>query len=583
MTLDLRTIVVSCVITDVICILVMAGLWRQGRTRFAGTGHWVVAFVCQLAAMSLIILRGSIPDMLSMVAANTLGIGGAILVYRGLGLFVGKKVPQLQNIVMLAVFACVHTVFTVVQPDLAARNVNLSLALLFVAAQGAWLGLHGAGPAMRRYTRGVGAVFLAYCLVSGIRIAEFVVVPHAITDYFHSGPFESLVLLAYQALLILHTVTLVLMVNLRLLAEVGAQEAKFSTAFRSSPYAITLTRLSDGLITDVNDGFVGLTGYPYTEAIHRTSAELHLWDRPADRDEVVARLQQNGKLPWTENLFRKKSGTTFPGLFSAEILQIDGQDYILASINDITEHKRDVEALQASDRELKARNEELTRFSYAVSHDLKSPVVTIQTFLEYLKRDMAANDAEHVEKDLRFMQTAAEKMARLLDELLQLARVGHATHPAVQVSLQAVVAEALSLVAGRIADRGVAVAVTDEPYVLVGDRERLVEVFQNLVDNSSKFMGGQPSPRIEIGVESGGPEPVIFVRDNGIGIDTLHQSKLFGAFQKVDPRTDGTGIGLALVQRIIELHQGRIWLESAGSGQGTTFRFTLAGTRRAGA
>jgi PAS domain S-box-containing protein len=580
-TLDLRTIVVSCVITDVICILVMAGLWRQGRSRFAGTGDWVVALVCQLAALCLIILRGSIPDMLSMVASNTLAIGGAILVYRGLGRFVGRRVPQIHNYVMLAVFACVHTYFAVVQPDLGARNVNLSIGLLFVASQGAWLGLHGADRAMRGFTRGVGAVFLAYCLVSGVRIAEFVLVPHEVTDYFHSGTFESLVLLSYQALLILHTVTLVLMVNQRLLAEVGAQEEKFSTAFRSSPYAITLTRLSDGLITDVNDGFVGLTGYSHSEVVQRTSTELSLWARPEDRDEVVTALRQTGKAPWKEYPFRKKSGTTFPGLMSAEILRIDNQDYVLSSINDITEHKQNVEALQAYDRELKARNEELTRFSYAVSHDLKSPIVTIQIFLGYLKRDMAANDAVRIEKDLGFIQTAADKMSRLLDELLELARVGHAIRPPIQVSLQSVVGEALALVAGRITDRNVAVVVTDQPYLLHGDSERLVEVFQNLVDNAVKFVGKQPEPRIEIGVECEGPEPVIFVRDNGIGIDPQDQSKLFGAFKKLNPWAEGTGLGLALVQRIIEVHGGRIWVESAGIGQGTTFRFTLPGTRRA--
>jgi signal transduction histidine kinase len=129
----------------------------------------------------------------------------------------------------------------------------------------------------------------------------------------------------------------------------------------------------------------------------------------------------------------------------------------------------------------------------------------------------------------------------------------------------------------------VRVDITEEPIVLWGDRMRLVEVFQNLVDNAAKFMGDEPAPHIEIGVEQAGEEMVLFVRDNGIGIDPQAQPMMFSLFKKLDPETEGTGTGLALVRRIVELHGGRIWVESEGPGKGTTFRFTLAKTRRRGA
>jgi signal transduction histidine kinase len=238
-------------------------------------------------------------------------------------------------------------------------------------------------------------------------------------------------------------------------------------------------------------------------------------------------------------------------------------------------------ALRASEIELKARNEELSRFTYSVSHDLKSPLVTIQTFVGYLEQDLSRHDAASVEKDFGFIRGAAQKMSRLLDELLELSRVGRTTNPPEDISLQAVVAEALTLVAGRVAERGVRVDVTAEPIVLRGDRVRLVEVFQNLLDNAVKFMGAQPSPRIEIAVESSGPELELVVADNGVGIDPRHMGKLFGLFEKLDPKSEGTGIGLALVRRIVEAHGGRIRAESEGLGHGTRFRFTLAGITRA--
>jgi PAS domain S-box-containing protein len=241
---------------------------------------------------------------------------------------------------------------------------------------------------------------------------------------------------------------------------------------------------------------------------------------------------------------------------------------------------RDVTDLRQQERELRERNEELARFTYAVSHDLRSPLVTIKAFLGYLEKDLARPDAGRVEQDLAYIRGAADRMARLLDELLELARVGRKASPPEDVPLQAVVDEARALVAGRIAQRGVRVEATPEPIVLHGDRVRLVGVFQNLLDNAVKFMGDQAVPRIEVGAEDRDGEVVLFVRDNGDGIDPRHQSRLFGLFEKLRPETEGSGIGLAMVRRIVELHGGRVWIESAGSGQGATVLFTLAETRR---
>lgn len=241
---------------------------------------------------------------------------------------------------------------------------------------------------------------------------------------------------------------------------------------------------------------------------------------------------------------------------------------------------RDITSRKIAEDELVMKNAEIERFIYTVSHDLKSPLVTIQTFLNYLERDRNAQKEADVVKDMNFIRSAAEKMAARLDGLLELSRVGHQVNKEEKVLLQDIVNEVLVLVAGQITSRKVEVISTQEPLLLYGDKGQFVEVFQNLVDNAVKFLGDQPSPRIEIGAVRVNGDWELFVRDNGSGIDPNHLGKIFGLFHKLEPKSAGSGLGLALVKRIIEVHGGHIQVESEGLGHGVTFRFTLPNIKR---
>jgi signal transduction histidine kinase len=225
--------------------------------------------------------------------------------------------------------------------------------------------------------------------------------------------------------------------------------------------------------------------------------------------------------------------------------------------------------------ELEAKNAELERFTYSVSHDLKSPLVTINGFLGLLAEDVTKRDEERVQRDIEQIRDATQKMKRLLDDLLELSRIGRLINPPEVVELDELAHEAVALVAGQIAERGVQVVIASGLPVVYGDRPRLLEVLQNLVDNAVKFMGEQPVPRIEIGVRRTDTETICYVKDNGKGIEPRYHDKVFGLFERLDQTIEGTGIGLALVRRIVEVHSGRIWIESEGKGQGSTFCFTL--------
>lgn len=236
--------------------------------------------------------------------------------------------------------------------------------------------------------------------------------------------------------------------------------------------------------------------------------------------------------------------------------------------------KKEMDIQEKLIRELEVKNEELERFTYTASHDLKSPLITIRGFLGYLEQDARAGKFERLSSDIQRISDATEKMHRLLSELLDLSRVGRVTSEKQNIPFDVIVTEALKRVEGQINEKQVTVQVGSELPVVYVDKERLIEVIQNLVDNAIKFMGKQPSPHIEIGFSMQDGNPIFFVRDNGIGIKKEFHKKIFGLFDKLNPSTDGTGVGLALVKRIIEVHGGSIWVDSQ-EGMGATFYFSL--------
>ena len=253
-------------------------------------------------------------------------------------------------------------------------------------------------------------------------------------------------------------------------------------------------------------------------------------------------------------------------------------DALARALGGAVEHKRAEEERNKLIAELEAKNAELERFTYTVSHDLKSPLITIQGFLGLLERDAVGGKVERMEADVGRIREAAGRMHALLDDLLGLSRIGRLIGPPEEISLRRLAHEAVDLLAGPIAERGVQVEISPELPTVYADRCRLAEALQNLVENAVKFTGDQPQPRVEIGVrkepdEAG--ETVFYVRDNGLGIDPRYQHRVFGLFDKLDQQSDGTGVGLALVKRIVEIHGGRVWVESEGRGQGCTFCFTL--------
>ncbi|MEM7346714.1 MAG: PAS domain S-box protein [Chloroflexota bacterium] len=242
---------------------------------------------------------------------------------------------------------------------------------------------------------------------------------------------------------------------------------------------------------------------------------------------------------------------------------------------DITARKQYEEEREKLITELAAKNAELEQFTYMVSHDLKSPLITIKGFLGLLEQDIADRATDRIQGDIDYIAKAANKMGDLLEDLLELSRVGRVVNPPQSIVLKDLIDEVLVLVAGQILNTEITVDIPNPSPIIFADRPRLLEVLQNLIANAAKFTKDQPSPYIEIGSKVDETYTTCWVRDNGIGIAPRYHKKIFTLFEKLDPNSEGTGIGLALVKRIIETHNGNIWVDSKGKGQGSTFYFTL--------
>ena len=240
--------------------------------------------------------------------------------------------------------------------------------------------------------------------------------------------------------------------------------------------------------------------------------------------------------------------------------------------NELTERQKLIAQLEAN-------NAELERFTYTVSHDLRNPLVTIKGFLGMLNKDIQDGRKDRIASDFQRIANAADKMDELLSDLLELSRVGRIINQSEEVDLVKLTQEAVELLDARIRSKNVTVNISPDLPIVFGDRIRLREVMENLIDNAAKYTDNRPNPIIEIGAGQKNSNQVIFVRDNGMGIESQHLAKIFDLFEKLDQNSEGTGIGLALIKRIVETHGGKIWVESDGLEKGSIFYFTIPDRR----
>jgi len=276
----------------------------------------------------------------------------------------------------------------------------------------------------------------------------------------------------------------------------------------------------------------------------------------------------------TELDIMQKGGKTATAEMRVVETEWEGESVYLASLRDITERKRAQRAQERLSQQLQARVSELETFSYGIAHDLRSPLVSIEGFSRLLRDDMLNHDAERIQEDIRLLESGVRKMQQFLNRTLEYSRAGQLIKRTRNVSFGKIVNEVITEFAEQVRSIGATVSLADKFPRVYADRTRIMEVLTNLLQNSIKYRDKTRPLAIEIGHRLSKGEVVFFVRDNGLGIDASEVEKAFTLFYRGTADGQGSGIGLAIVKKIIEAHGGRIWAESQ-SGKGTTMCFTL--------
>ena len=351
--------------------------------------------------------------------------------------------------------------------------------------------------------------------------------------------------------------------------------ATLNSIFSAAPVGIGL--VSNRILKQVNDRICDIVGYDRQELLGQSARILY----PSQEDfefvgkEKYRQINEHGT-GTVETRWLCKDGHVIDVLLSSTPL--DPKDLsagVTFTALDITERKQAERQREELISKLEAKNAELEQFNYTVSHDLKSPLITIRGFLGMLEKNLTKGDQGRIEADIKRISDAAIKMEELLEDLLELSRIGRFINPSEEIPFGDLAREAVEMVQGDLEARGVVIEIDSGLPIIYGDRLRLRQVLQNLIDNAAKFMGNQQKPLIQIGAETVRGDEIFYVRDNGQGIDPKYHDKVFGLFDRLDPDTQGTGIGLALAKRIMAFHGGRIWIDSQGQGQGSTFYFTV--------
>jgi PAS domain S-box-containing protein len=575
--LDMRTVVFSFVLINIVSTVVIIFLWSQYRRRYDGIIYLVAGFLLQLIAYIFIILRGHVPMILSIDIANGISLAGIFAGYIGFQKYTGKTYSNIPSYIVLALLGTAHILFGYILPDPTARYLIISAGYLFFFGQCAWFLIRGVPEEMASLTRYTGFVFIGLALLAAVKITDFVITGGQPVDYFQSGSLEAVVMIVYQMLVILLTVSIALMLNNNLLRDITAEEEKFATTFHTTPNAIVLSSFPEGRILEVNEGFTDFSGYKPEESIGKTTHELGLWKDDSNRLETVNELDNLGKINKREIQFRKKSGEIITGLFSAKVIPLASSKRLITTLYDITERKKSEKELIRSKERAEESGRLKTAFLHNISHEIRTPMNAIVGFANLLSEPGLTEEEKGSYVDI--ILKSSNHLLSIVNDVVEIANIeaGRMKLIISEVDPGNLLKDIYRQFGPRATEKNLNFILDDPGYIksIHTDGTKLTQIISNLLSNSFKFtMEGS----VKFGYSSNNGSLKFYVADTGIGIDPSLQNRIFDRFYQVDNTVtrqhEGTGIGLSISKVYSELLGGKIWLEST-PGKGSVFYFTI--------
>jgi len=348
-------------------------------------------------------------------------------------------------------------------------------------------------------------------------------------------------------------------------------EGRLKTVLDSIQAGVVVIEEETHTILDVNSVAAKMVGVPKEKIVGQV---CHKFICPAEEGACpITDLGQD--VDKSERGLINVKGENIPILKSVARIMLGGHRCLIESFLDITKRKEAEEALKNYAKQVERANKELDDFTYIVSHDLKEPLRSIDAFSKFIEDDYKDRLEEEGKNYFRRIRANASKMQALIDDLLEISRIERKKNIFEQVESEELVKEARLRLEYAIKQKNVGIAVRDKLPKVFCDRVRLLEVFVNLISNAVKF-NDKPNPRVEIGCSKKGAFYEFYIKDNGPGIEEQYFDKIFEIFQRCDKGEgyEGTGAGLTIVKKIVQMHRGRIRVESK-VGEGATFYFTI--------
>jgi len=569
MTLDIRTLIFVLGLTHVIQFVVFIHQYVVNRT-ICGVGWWLLWSGVEVLAFTFMLLRG-IPSIQSsaIIAQNCLLILGVIFLYIGILRFLGQMEDRRFLALLYTVFIAVLCYFLYFHDDINARGAMISATLAIIAFLSGWALLAYKTSPVAASANFLATVFITHACYFSFRLVVQLAAPPA--DFFAPTLFNWSAFVDAIIVGNLWTFGTILMINQQLNAEMKKAKEEMELVFNTSPDAVLISRLSDGMIVNVNDGFLALSGFTRDECLGKTTLAVNTWKHPADREAVVNELREKGRCRSYEAVFQRKNGIELCGLMSAEVFNLQGAPHVISVTQDITERKRLEREHVAIEMQLRHQQKlkSLGTLASGVAHEINNPINGAMNYAQLIQ-DRLPPDSPLVEYTREILHET-ERVATIARNLLAFAQNENNFYSIDRIA--DVIDGVLSLIRAVIQSDQITLTVnvpSDLPQFKCR-RQQIQHVLMNLLTNgrdalNARYPGHDPDKVLSIGAslfEKADCRRIrVTVEDHGTGITPEVRERMFDPFYTTKDRTQCTGLGLAISHGIVQEHHGELTVES---------------------